>query len=62
MQTLHVGPYDAEAPVLDELHNVYIPGHGLRMTGKHHEVYLSDARRAAPEKLRTILRQPVTAV
>jgi len=62
VQTLHVGPYDEEAPVLDELHNVYIPGRGFRMTGKHHEVYLSDARRTAPEKLRTILRQPVTAV
>lgn len=59
VQTLHVGSYDAEAPVLDELHQAVIPGLSLRMTGKHHEVYLSDARRTAPEKLRTILRQPV---
>jgi hypothetical protein len=61
-QTLHLGPYDDEAPVLDELHYTFIPGSGLRMTGRHHEVYLSDPRRAAPEKLRTILRQPVERV
>jgi hypothetical protein len=59
VQTLHVGPYDAEGPVLDELHNRFIPENGLRMTKRHHEIYLGDPRRAAPEKLRTILRQPV---
>jgi len=60
VQTLHVGSYDDEAPVLAELHDVFIPGAGLTMAGRHHEIYLSDARRTAPEKLRTILRQPVT--
>lgn len=59
VQTLHVGPYDAEGPVLEEIHDRFVPDHGLRMTGRHHEVYLSDARRTAPERLRTILRQPV---
>jgi hypothetical protein len=59
VQTLHVGPYDDEGPVLDAMHHDVIPGRSLRMTGKHHEIYLSDARRTAPEKLRTILRQPV---
>lgn len=59
VQTLHVGPYDDEAPVLDEMHREVIPGHGLRMTGTHHEIYLSDPRRAAPQRLKTILRQPV---
>lgn len=59
VQTLHVGSYDDEAPVLAELHDVFIPESGLTMTGRHHEIYLSDARRTAPEKLRTILRQPV---
>lgn len=59
VQTLHVGPYDAEGPVLEEMHAGYIPARSLEMTGKHHEIYLSDARRTAPEKLRTILRQPV---
>jgi hypothetical protein len=59
VQTLHVGAYDDEGPVLHALHDEFIPGAGLRMTGRHHEIYLSDARRTAPEKLRTILRQPV---
>jgi len=58
-QTLHVGSYDDEAPVLARLHDEVIPGLGLRMTGRHHEIYLSDPRRTAPERLRTILRQPV---
>ncbi len=60
VQTLHVGSYDDEAPVLAAMHDEFIPEHGLRMTGKHHEIYLSDARRTAPDRLRTILRQPVT--
>lgn len=62
VQTLHVGSYDDEAPVLAALHDDVIPARGLRMTGRHHEIYLSDARRTAPAKLRTILRQPVAAV
>jgi len=62
VQTLHVGSYDDEAPVLAELHDVFIPEAGFTMTGRHHEIYLSDARRTAPEKLRTILRQPVSRV
>ncbi|MGO4298660.1 GyrI-like domain-containing protein [Leifsonia sp. RAF41] len=62
VQTLHVGSFDDEAPVLDALHHTFIPQSGLRMTGRHHEIYLSDARRTAPEKLRTILRQPVERV
>ncbi|MFI8566042.1 GyrI-like domain-containing protein [Rhodococcus sp. NPDC078407] len=59
VQTLHVGSYDDETQVLDEFHHRYIPRSGLTMTGKHHEIYLSDARRVEPAKLRTILRQPV---
>ncbi|UAJ78485.1 GyrI-like domain-containing protein [Leifsonia sp. ZF2019] len=59
VQTLHLGPYDDEAATLERMHDTFIPESGLRMTGKHHEVYLSDARRVAPEKLRTLLRQPV---
>lgn len=59
VQTLHVGPFDDEGPVLAELHDRFIPGHGLAMTGRHHEIYLSDQRRSAPERLRTVLRQPV---
>ena len=59
VQTLHVGSFDDEAGVLAQMHDVFIPGQGLRMVGKHHEIYLSDFRRVAPEKQRTILRQPV---
>lgn len=59
VQTLHVGPYDAEGPVLARMHEEFIPSNGLTMTGRHHEIYLGDPRRVAPEKLRTILRQPV---
>lgn len=59
VQTLHIGPFDDEGPVLAHLHGSVIPNNGLAVTGKHHEIYLSDPRRSAPEKLRTILRQPV---
>jgi hypothetical protein len=59
VQTLHVGPFDDEGPVLGEMHDEFIPAQGLRMSGRHHEVYLSDIRRTDPAKLRTILRQPV---
>lgn len=59
VQTLHVGSFDDEAAVLDAMHNEFIPGQGLSLSGKHHEIYLSDARRTPPDKLRTILRQPV---
>jgi hypothetical protein len=62
VQTLHVGSFDDEAAVLAQLHDEFIPGHGLQMTGTHHEIYLSDRRRVAPEKMRTILRQPVAPV
>ena len=59
MQTLHVGSFDDEADVLDRMHHEFVPENGLRMVGTHHEIYLSDFRRVAPEKRRTILRQPV---
>lgn len=61
VQTLHVGSFDDEAEVLARMHHEFIPDKGLCMVGKHHEIYLSDPRKVAPEKLRTILRQPVTA-
>lgn len=59
LQTLHVGSFDDETAVLDRLHHEVIPERGLRPAGTHHEIYLSDFRRVAPEKQRTILRQPV---
>lgn len=61
-QILHVGPYADEAPTIARLHNVFIPDSGLVENGHHHEIYLSDPRKTAPEKLKTILRQPVRGV
>ncbi|MFD3513874.1 GyrI-like domain-containing protein [Streptomyces sp. NPDC058657] len=58
-QLLHIGSYDEEAPVLHELHHTYLDANGLRESGLHHEIYLSDPRKSAPEKMKTILRQPV---
>lgn len=57
-QILHVGPYADEEPTIEHLH-VFIEDEGLRRRGKHHEIYLGDPRRTAPERLRTIIRQPV---
>jgi hypothetical protein len=59
VQTMYVGPYDEEGPTVSEMHEHYLPDHRLAPHGKHHEIYLGDPRRTAPEKLRTILRQPV---
>lgn len=59
VQVLHIGSFDDEAAVLANMHHEFIPQNNLRLTGKHHEIYLSDFRRVRPEKLRTILRQPV---
>lgn len=59
LQTLHIGPYAAEAPVLADLHGQVMPRLGLTFAGPHHEIYLSDPRRTAPEALKTLLRQPV---
>ncbi|MGN6743209.1 MAG: GyrI-like domain-containing protein [Amnibacterium sp.] len=57
-QTLHVGPYAEEGPTIARLHAA-IAEAGLRPRGRHHEIYLGDPRRSAPERLRTLLRQPV---
>jgi len=59
VQTLHVGSFDDEAEVLARMHHELIPDNGWRLAGTHHEIYLSDARRTAPERRRTILRQPI---
>ncbi|UFU04322.1 GyrI-like domain-containing protein [Ruania suaedae] len=59
VQTLHIGPYDAEGPVLARMHTEFIPAQGLQLRGRHHEIYLGDPRRVPAERLRTVLRQPV---
>lgn len=59
-QILHVGAYGlAEKPTIDRLH-AYIAEHGATITGKHHEIYLNDPSRTAPERLKTIIRYPVS--
>ncbi len=60
VQMLHVGPYDTERESV-AIMDTFARSQGLRLTGKHHEIYLSDCRRVAPAKLKTLLRQPVTS-
>ena len=57
-QIMHLGPYSEEAPIIDKLHE-FIKESGYKLRGKHREIYLSDMRRTAPEKLKTIIRQPM---
>lgn len=57
-QTLHIGPFSAEGPTIIKVHE-FIAANGGKLCGKHHEIYLSDIRRAAPEKWKTIIRQPM---
>lgn len=56
-QVLHVGSYEDEHPTIVRLHQ-FIAEQGCELTGRHREIYLGDPRRTAPEKLKTILRQP----
>ena len=57
-QILHVGPFSEEGATIEKLHE-FITSEGFQLRGKHHELYLSDMRRAAPNKWKTIVRQPV---
>jgi hypothetical protein len=57
-QIMHLGPYSAEGPTIKELHQ-YIVEQGYVRSGLHREIYLGDFRRTAPEKLKTIIRQPM---
>jgi len=59
VQTLHIGPYSDEGPRIAAMHK-FIHDQGYALRGKHHEIYMSDPRRTSPEKLKTILRHPVT--
>lgn len=60
-QIMHIGPFSEEGPTIKKLHD-FILEQGFELSGKHHEIYLSDIRRAAPEKWRTIIRQPYKSV
>lgn len=57
-QIMHIGPFSEEGPNIEKVHR-FIEASGSALRGKHHEIYLSDIRRAAPEKWRTIVRQPM---
>jgi hypothetical protein len=59
-QTMHIGPYDAEEPTIERL-QLAIKDAGLRPRGWHHEIYISDPNRTAPDRLKTLIRQPVAA-
>lgn len=55
---MNIGHYSEELPTIQNLHE-FIKEQGFKLHGKHHEIYLSDPRKSAPEKMKTILRQPV---
>lgn len=57
-QIMHIGPFSAEAPTIAKLH-LFIEEAGYRRSGRHHEIYLSDIRKADPSKWKTIIRQPM---
>jgi hypothetical protein len=56
-QKLHIGPFADEGPAIKAVHD-RIAAIGAKLRGKHHEIYLSDIRKAAPERWKTIIRQP----
>jgi hypothetical protein len=58
-QIMHIGPFSEEGPTIEKVH-LFIEGSGSQKIGKHHEIYLSDIRRAAPEKWKTVVRQPMS--
>jgi hypothetical protein len=60
-QIMHIGPYSAEGPTIKKLHN-FIREKGYELRGRHHEIYLSDPRKSAPKKMKTIIRQPIEAI
>lgn len=62
VQCMHIGPYDDEPETIRIMHNyMEEQGYTLDITDKrlHHEIYLSDARRVAPERLKTVIRHPI---
>lgn len=56
-QILYIGPFSDEKSTIEKIHN-FIQEQGGSLTQKHHEIYLSDPRKTAPAKLKTIIRQP----
>jgi len=61
VQIMYLGPYDDEPPTIKKMHQ-FAKENGYNLNGHHHEIYLSDPRRVDPEKLKTILRQPIIKI
>ena len=59
VETLYVGPYSGETTAIQALHE-FARDNGYRLSGRHHEIYLSNPRRTRPERLKTVVRQPVS--
>jgi hypothetical protein len=57
-QIMHIGPFSEEGPAIERMHR-FIADAGCQLSGKHHEIYLSDTRKADPARWKTILRQPM---
>ena len=58
-QIMYIGSFSAEGPTITRIHN-FIKEQGYKLSGKHHEIYLSDPSKSAPEKTKTVLRQPIS--
>jgi hypothetical protein len=61
VQILHIGPYSAEGPTIARLHD-FMKENNYTFNGRHHEIYLSDPRRCQPDKMKTIIRQPIKKI
>jgi len=61
-QIMYLGPPSAEAPTIARLHREFLPTHNLTPDGHHHEIYLTDPNRVAPQRMKTVLRQPVRSL
>lgn len=58
VQIMHIGPFSAEGQTIEKIH-IFAKENNYELRGKHHEIYLNDPRKIAPEKMKTIIRQPI---
>jgi len=58
-QIMYIGPFADEGPTIQKIH-AQIKASGHQLSGKHHEIYLNDPSKTAPEKLKTVIRQPMS--
>lgn len=61
LQIMHIGQYEEENETIDKI-QAYLDVNGYELCGKYHEIYLGDPRRARPENLKTIIRQPIKGI